>query len=141
LILYVDTSAFVPLLIGERTSDLCGQLWDGADRVVATRLLYVEAAAALSMAERLGRILARQHKQGYASLSELWDEVDIIELDAELMTSAGEMSHKHRLRGYDAVHCAAAATVGDGDLVAAGGDLDLLTAWRAEGLAVIDTTT
>jgi uncharacterized protein len=141
LILYVDTSAFVPLLIGEPTSDVCGQLWDGADRVVATRLLYVEAAAAMVMAKRLGRISARQHNQGYASLSELWTEVDVIELDAQLMTSAGEMSHKHALRGYDAVHCAAAATVGDGDLVAAAGDTYLLAAWRAEGIAVIDTTT
>ena len=92
MILYVDTSAFVPLLIGEPTSDVCGQLWDGADRVVATRLLYVEAAAAMVMAKRLGRISARQHNQGYASLSELWTEVDVIELDAQLMTSAGEMS-------------------------------------------------
>jgi len=49
LILYVDTSALVPLLISEAGSQVCGGLWDRADRVITARLTYVEAAAALAI--------------------------------------------------------------------------------------------
>ena len=60
MILYLDTSAFVPLLIAEPTSQTCGALWDAADRLATTRLTQVEAAAALAMAERLGRSTTRR---------------------------------------------------------------------------------
>ncbi len=48
---------------------------------------------------------------------------------------------RHGLRGYDAVHCAAALWVAGPDLVAATGDPELLSAWRDDGLSVVDTNT
>lgn len=138
MILYIDTSAFVPLLIAEPTSDVCGELWDGADRVVTTRLSYIEAAAALAMAERLGRISAKEHRSGQDSLRVLWSELDVVELDAQLMRAAAELAEKHELRGYDAVHCAAACALDD-DVLGATGDVRLLSAWRHEGVSTIDT--
>ena len=53
MIVYVDTSALVPLLINEPTSEACGEIWDSADSITVTRLAYIEAVAALAMAERL----------------------------------------------------------------------------------------
>jgi uncharacterized protein len=53
--------------------------------------------------------------------------------------SSSAAAHRHGLRGYDAVHCAAALAVTEDDVVAASGDRDLLAAWRADGLAVVDT--
>ena len=44
MIVYFDTSAFVPLLVIEPGTSLARELWDSADEVVTTRLLYVEAA-------------------------------------------------------------------------------------------------
>jgi hypothetical protein len=44
---YLDTSAFVPLLIAEPTT-ACRRFWDAAAAVVSSRLLHVETAAALS---------------------------------------------------------------------------------------------
>lgn len=138
MILYLDTSAVVPLVILEPTSSICGELWDAADSVACTRLLYVEAVAAVAQAERLGRISARQRRQGLHILDDLWECVDIVELDHALMGAAASMALTHGLRGYDAAHCAAAAAVSDRELVAASGDTRLLAAWRAEGLAVVD---
>lgn len=56
MILYVDTSALVPLLVDEPSTTVCGELWDGADSVTCVRLGYIEAVAALAMAERMGRV-------------------------------------------------------------------------------------
>lgn len=139
MIVYLDTSALVPLLVDEPTSQVCGELWDAADRVVTTRLAYVEAAAALAMAERHGRITGRQRTAGLEQLTELWPELDVVELDEQLMLAAARASVTHRLRGYDAVHFAAAVAIDDDSLVASAGDRRLLDAWREDGISVLDT--
>ncbi|MGB5951565.1 MAG: type II toxin-antitoxin system VapC family toxin [Ornithinimicrobium sp.] len=139
MILYLDTSAYVPLLIDEPTSQTCGSLWDAADRLVTTRLTYIEAAAALAAAQRLGRITSEEHDGGRELLIDLWSEFDVVELDAQLMAAAAQAAMDRGLRGYDSVHYAAAVAVNDEYLVAAAGDGRLLDAWRAGGVAVIDT--
>lgn len=139
MIVYLDTSAFVPLLVEEPTSDRCGELWDDADRLVTTRLTFVESTAALAMAERLDRITRGEHQAGRRRLTELWPEIDLIELDEPLMVAASDAATRHGLRGYDAVHCAAALAVDDDQLVAGAGDRRLLDAWGREGVAVLDT--
>ena len=54
--MYFDTSAVVPLVIEEPSSIVASRLWDEADRVVSSRLVYAEGRAALAMARRLDRI-------------------------------------------------------------------------------------
>ncbi|PSL02104.1 hypothetical protein CLV30_11159 [Haloactinopolyspora alba] len=139
MILYVDTSALVPLLIKEPTSEACGELWDGADSVTVTRLAYIETVAALAMAERLGRVTEEQARGGQSILDDFWPVVNVIELDELLMSEAARLAVAHGLRGYDATHCAAAVAANDAELVAASGDVRLLSAWQAEGVAVRDT--
>lgn len=139
MIVYLDTSAFVPLLIEEPTSSACGDLWDAADALVTTRLTFVEATAALAMAERLGRITREEHEAARERLIELWPELDVVELDEQLMAAAARAAVTHGLRGYDSVHVAAAVAVSDERLVAAAGDGRLLDAWRADGIDVVDT--
>lgn len=51
---YLDTSAFVPLLIEEPTSQTGRRFWDDADVIVSSQLLYVETAAALAQARGSG---------------------------------------------------------------------------------------
>jgi predicted nucleic acid-binding protein len=139
VIIFIDTSALVPLLIDEPTSDACGELWDGAGSVTATRLAYIEAAAALALAERMGRLSAREARDGRSVLDDLWPVVDVIELDQDLTSEASRLAVFHSPRGYDATHCAAAVAANDAELVAASGDTRLLAAWRTEGIAVRDT--
>jgi predicted nucleic acid-binding protein len=138
LILYVDTSALVPLLIDEPSSAICGELWDAADRLASSRLAYIEASAALAMAQRIGRISTKQAQAGRKILLELWTVVDIVEIDESLMLSASNLARMYGLRGYDATHCAAAVAIQETELVAASGDIRLLEAWRNEDLAVRD---
>ncbi|MGI8524235.1 MAG: type II toxin-antitoxin system VapC family toxin [Nocardioides sp.] len=139
MILYVDTSALVPLVVHEASSGACGELWDAAERVTTTRLAYIEAAAAFALAQRLGRISPGDAEAARESLQELWTVFDVVEIDEPLMASAARLARTHALRGYDATHCAAAVALNDDQVVAATGDLRLLAAWRAEELAVRDT--
>lgn len=140
MIAYFDTSAVVPLLIAEPGSDQAAQLWNGADRVVSTRFVYPEARAALAQANRLGRLTGRQLRAAVRELDTRCDELDVVEIDEQLAHEAGDLAETHDLRGYDAVHLAAANRVADPDLVLVAGDRQILSAAAAAGLmtAAID---
>jgi predicted nucleic acid-binding protein len=136
VIAYFDTSALVPLLVAEVGSTSAASLWEGADRVVSVRLLYPEARAALAQAQRLGRLTPRQLREAVGSLDARWPELDLVELDEQLAFRAGELAEAHGLRGYDAVHLAAAVRVHDASLVVVAGDRALLEAASSEGMAI-----
>lgn len=137
---YLDTSAFIPLLVTEPTSEACRRFWDDADAVASTRLLHVEASAALAQARRLDRLSASSHRAALRLLERLWPEVDLLEVDDATVRQASELAAQLSLRGYDAVHAASAAQLADPDLVAAAGDRPLLTAWSRLGIATYDTS-
>jgi predicted nucleic acid-binding protein len=138
VIAYFDTSAVMPLLVAEPGSDRAAALWDGADRVVSMRLVYPEARAALAQAERLGRLTARQLRDAVTEFDALFEQIDLVEVDDVLARRAGELAEVRQLRGYDAVHLAAADRVRDPSVVIIAGDGALLAAAAAEGLAVAE---
>ena len=65
-------------------------------------------------------------------------EIEVIEVDERLVRAAADLAHRFGLRGYDAVHCAAAVQLDEPDLVAASGDKHLLATWRELGIATFD---
>jgi hypothetical protein len=136
---YLDTSAFVPLLISEPSSLSCRRFWDDADAVVTSRLTYVEAATALAQARRLDRLTAPTHRSAVELLDQLWSQLGVVEVDQAAVVRAAALAEQLSLRGYDAMHCAAAESLGDDELVAAAGDRELLSAWSELGLASYDT--
>jgi predicted nucleic acid-binding protein len=138
LIAYFDTSALVPLLIDEPGSPICERLWDDADDVVSVRIAYVEAAAAIAQARRLGRLTRSQQRDAVTLLDETWDQLQLVDIDEPLVHRAGALADLHSLRGYDATHCAGAESINDADVVAASGDRQLLAAWRALGINTLD---
>lgn len=138
MLAYVDTSAFVPLLVGEPSSPRCRRLWDDAECVVSTRLLYAETAAALAGAARAGRFDAAQHARALDELDFYWADVQVLDIDDSLVRTAAVYAQRFALRGYDSVHCAAAAALAGPDVVAASGDRDLLAAWGQLGIATFD---
>jgi predicted nucleic acid-binding protein len=138
VICYFDTAALVPLLITEPGSEAGRRLWDNADEVVTVRLAYVEAAAALAQARRLGRLTPVRERAVLRALDRLWTEVDVVEVDDALVRRAAELARLQALRWYDAVHCAAAEQLADDDLVVAAGDRELLRACRALGISIAD---
>lgn len=136
MIAYFDTSAVVPLLVVEPGSARAASLWDGADRAVSVRLVYPEGRAALAQARRLGRLTARELRAAVTELDSKYEEFDLVEVDNELARGAGHLAEAHGLRGYDAVHLAAANRVRDSDLVVVAGDEALLSAATAEGMTI-----
>ncbi|MDQ2751277.1 MAG: type II toxin-antitoxin system VapC family toxin [Actinomycetota bacterium] len=139
MIAYLDTSVLVPILIEESSSRACQRLWNDADDVVAARIGYVEISAALAAARRLGRLTTRQQRLALRSLDDVWSQMQIIEIDQPLVTRAAHLADALSLRGYDAVHAAAAESVANRVLVAGSGDRQLLDAWRHLGLNTYDT--
>lgn len=135
MIAYFDTSAMVPLLVDEPGSDRARSLWDAADRVVSVRLVYPEGRAALAQAHRLGRLTSRQLRAVVSALDARVQELDVVEVDESLARRAGELAELHALRGYDAIHLAAADRVRDPEVVIVAGDAALLRAAAASGLA------
>lgn len=57
-----------------------------------------------------------------------------------LVRRAGALAEQHALRGFDAVHLAAAQRVADETTVLVAGDRELLVAAQALGLATTDTS-
>lgn len=136
---YLDTSALVPLLVAEPSSAMCRRFWDDAEVIVSSRLLYVEAAAALAQALRMDRLTTDQHRCAVAILDTLWGQIDVVEGGELLVGRAAALAYELSLRGYDAVHCAAAEQLNDDNVVAASGDRRLLDAWTAVGVDTFDT--
>lgn len=135
---YLDTSAFVPLLVAEPGSSACRRFWNDADDVVTCRLLFVESAAALAQAARGARMTPANHAAGLDVLEQLWREVDVIDIDDVLTRRAAALAARFALRVCDAMYCAAAEQIADPDLVAASGDRKLLAAWSGLGIATFD---
>ena len=148
MLLYLDTSAFVPLLVDEPSSETCERAWTAATVVASSVLLVAECLAALSMAHRTGRLGTRQLNAAMANAEQLLEQVSLITATPALARRAGALALGHGLRGYDAVHLATAlALTGDqasgaptAEFALASGDQDLLTAASTAGLTVVATT-
>lgn len=135
MIIYFDTSAIVPLVIEEASSLGASRLWDEADRVASSRLVYAEARAALAMARRMDRIDDDQLRTAVQDFESLHEQLDIVEITERLVRDAGSLAQQYALRGYDAVHLASAQVLHDPDMVLASGDQHLLAAAQALGIA------
>lgn len=138
MIVYFDTSALLPIVIEEPTSATASRLWDEADRVVSSRLVYVEGRAALAMARRMDRLDQRQMRTAVEDFEAVGEQLDFIEVTENLVGAAGALAEQFGLRGYDAVHLASAQQLNDPELVLAAGDHALLDAARVVGIATAD---
>jgi len=135
VIAYFDTSAIVPLIVDEPSSPMCMRLWNEATRAVSVRLMHAEARAALAQAQRMARLSQDQLARAVDQLDLLSGQMSFIEVTQGLVSTAGELAEAHQLRGYDAVHLAAARAMSDDDAVLISGDRRLIEAANREGLA------
>jgi hypothetical protein len=134
VITYVDTSTLLKLVIEEEGSEQAGVIWDAADVLASAALLVVEARAALAAAERGRRLTPTQLRDAKKELAILVEELTVVEITQGLVDQAADLSEEEGLRGYDAVHLAAALTVEAVVLTSA--DVDLLAAAGRRGLHV-----
>lgn len=112
MITYVDTSALLKLLVDDEPGRaLVEQLWLSSTAVVCCEIGYVEARAALAAAHRSRRLTAAGARDAKAVLDELWAQLDVVLITTALARRAADLAEAAALRGYDAVHLAAALDV------------------------------
>ena len=134
MITYVDTSSLLKLLIDEHGSERAELIWDSADMLVSVALVVVEGRAALAAAHRGALLDARQHRRASQAFEALVGALSIVEVTEALIVDAADLAEAEALRGYDAVHLAAAVTVGATVFTSA--DSELCAAAQRRGLHI-----
>jgi hypothetical protein len=135
-LVYFDSSALVKLVIGEAGTELAGELWDGCDAALASRLAYAEVRAALAALARNHDLDVDQLAAAEDAWEEYWAAVRPVELSPAVERHAGDLAGQCGLRGADAVHLASALAIGDPDLVVAVWDRRLHAGAQAAGTLV-----
>jgi predicted nucleic acid-binding protein len=130
----------IKLIFDEPGSELAVELWDRADLLVSSQLVYPEARAALAAATRASRIDESTHVSAVATLEDLYAQLRIIAIDEPLARQAGELATQHALRGYDAVHLACALQLEGDDILLATWDTALNSAACATGQLTANDT-
>lgn len=136
MITYVDTSTLIRLIVEEEGSDRAELIWQSADSVASVSLVVVEARAALAAATRGKRLSDDQLHVAKTELSAFVDDLHLVEVTEELIESAAQLAESEPLRGYDAVHLAAALFVRAAVLTSA--DRALCEAAERHGLHIAD---
>lgn len=113
MILYFDTSALVKLYVKEALSNELATAVDEAEAVATSLLAYVETRAAFARARRETRLSSRAYRSIVDSFVEDWSRYVVVEVTDQLVRDAGELSALRALRGYDAMHLAAALCLRD----------------------------
>jgi predicted nucleic acid-binding protein len=108
LITYIDTSALVKMLVDEPGTATVEQLWVASTSVMCCEIGYVEARAALGAAVRVGRVTPAEVRTARQTLDGLWAQLDVVTVTTVLIRRAADLAEAESLRGYDAIHLAAA---------------------------------
>jgi len=136
LIAYFDTSAYVAIALDEEAAAAVQAVWDGAETVVVSLLLYPEARSAIARARRNGRPVPFEVDETGIVIEEAMYSAHVVTPTYRLVHEAGELAEARALRGFDAVHLASALQNGP-DTVVVTGDKRLAAAARAEGMVVL----
>lgn len=123
-------------MFDEPGSELAAELWDRAESVVSSQLIYPEARAAAAAAHRGRRITSATLRRAVDTFDGLSTELEVIGLDPDLARTAGDLAEVYGLRGYDAVHLATALSIDVDSMLLATWDGDLARAAFAAGCSV-----
>jgi uncharacterized protein len=135
VITYIDTSVLLKLLVDDEVgAEAANRLWLESDFIVCAEIGYAEGRAALASARRGGRLDADGLSTAKAGLNMLWAQLDVVPVTTALVLAAGDLAEAEGLRGYDAIHLAA-ALAGQATVVASA-DSQLLAASQRRQLDV-----
>jgi uncharacterized protein len=139
-----DSSAVVPLVVGEATTDAMRAIADEDPSMLVWWATPVECVSALARLERDGDLTGAAVAvaiERFDTLAEGWNEVQPVEA---VRRAARRLLRVHRLRGADALQLAAAVLAAEGNAAS----LELVTlddrlvdAARREGFVVRGVTT
>jgi len=138
VILYLDTSSLVKLYVEEAHSESVRQWVVDAELVATCRVTYPETLSALTRRCRNGDLSLEDFDMLAQCFTAEWGSYAAIDFDE---IEAGRLVTEHGLRGFDAVHLAAAKTLQNPDysvsLAFSSFDAVLNSAAAAEGFAVL----
>ena len=109
-IIYLDTDAMVKLYIQETSTEEVLALVEPADGAGTSILTYVETAAAMARAARMSLVSPHAARAAWGSFLEDWPDYTRLTLSPALTERAAVLAWDYGLRGYDAMHLAAALT-------------------------------
>ena len=109
-IIYLDTSALLKLYIEEEYSDDVNALVTTAQGTGTSILTYTEMAAAMARAGRMRIISSESAKSAWNKFLGDWPGFTRLKLSTALTERAATLAWDFGLRGYDAMHLAAALT-------------------------------
>jgi predicted nucleic acid-binding protein len=138
VILYLDTSSLVKLYIEEDHSDLVREWAEEAEAVATCRVAYPEALSAFARRWDRGDLTDEAFGRARESFHADWNAFLLLPLREH---RAGVLAVQHLLRGFDAVHLAAALDLlhqfRSDDLVFSSFDNALLRAAQTAGLSTL----
>lgn len=111
MILYLDTSAFIKLYVDEPGAVVVRQAAADAAMVHTHWIAYLEMRAALARLHRMGRQSAEAYREHRREFEMDWRAVYAIMPEERMLRRAGDLAEEFSLRGYDAVHLAAAESI------------------------------
>ena len=138
---YFDTSALIKRFVEEPGSNAVSALIDAQPMVATSIVAYAEVHAGLARKLRERAMTTRVHRQTARAFDADWRAFLRVTVTDPLLTLTRDLVRRHPLRGFDAIHLAAAVRL-QSELaetvrfVAA--DARLLAAADAEGLNMLD---
>jgi predicted nucleic acid-binding protein len=139
VILYADSSGLAKLYLEEPHSDDVEEWVTAADAVATSRITYAEVASALASRHAAGSLSDLGLRLSLDDLARSWGHYLVVDVAER---PAGDLAVRHVLRGFDAVHLAAALTlrdaVGADGVAVASFDAVLNRAAVREGLIVLE---
>jgi predicted nucleic acid-binding protein len=108
MIIYADTSALVKLFVTETNSDATRLTFQNAQALATGLLTRAELGSALARGARRGLISESEAQEARQQLQRVWPTWIHIAINENLVSRAESLAWVYELRGYDAVHLAAA---------------------------------
>jgi predicted nucleic acid-binding protein len=134
VIAYFDTSALLKLIIAEKGADQAILLWQLASGIVASRLAWPEAVAALAAAHRGRRVSDEGYQSAAGELRRCFERCTMVSVADLLIDRAADLTVSYDLRAADAIHLATALAVMEADSVFVTWDRRLRLAAAQAGL-------
>ena len=110
MILYLDSSALVKHYIQEDGSEEISSLIEKAENTGTVLITFAEMASALSKSVRMGWVERKGAEGAWLDFKEQWLTFTRIDITNSVLDKAGQLAWEYELRGYDAIHLAAALT-------------------------------
>lgn len=108
MIVYLDASALVKRYVAEEGSPEVNDLISRADSVLTNLISRTEVAAAIMRASRMGIINRDDARKAITQFRSDWENLQRLPVTEATVGRADSLVSDYDLRGYDAVHMAAA---------------------------------